>query len=186
MNEDAGSSELNGFDSLGSKRAGTDQNWIHDAIAQHESSLLRYARHFVHDSETARDVVQDTFLQLCRQDDTEIQSRVTPWLFTVCRNRAIDVGRKENRMKLAHDSLLESQADRLDGPRHALEKSESAAGLMKQIDRLPKNQQEVLRLKFQGGLSYADIAEVNGLSRTNVGFLLHTAIAKLRQRMVLE
>jgi hypothetical protein len=84
------------------------------------------------------------------------------------RIRAIDVGRKENRMKLVHDHLLDSHTDPLDGPRHVLEKSESAAGLMKQVDRLPQNRQEVLRLKFQGGLSYAEIAEVTGLSRTNV------------------
>ena len=66
-------------------------SWIQDAIEKHEGSLLRYAQHFVHDLETARDVVQDTFLQLCRKPDEELRSRVAPWLFTVCRNRAIDI-----------------------------------------------------------------------------------------------
>ncbi len=102
MSDDLGSSGLNGF---GSDDDWVQQNWVRLTIQQHESSLLRYAQHFVHDEESARDVVQDTFLQLCRQTDDEIKPRVAQWLFTVCRNRAIDVCRKEGRMKLARDNL---------------------------------------------------------------------------------
>ena len=60
---------------------------------------------------------------------------------------------------------------------------ERQQALLTQIDRLPPNQQEVLRLKFHGGLSYQEIADVTGHSRSNVGFLLHTAITKLRERL---
>ena len=181
MNDDFRPSGLNGF---GSGDDWVNRHWIQCAIEQHESSLLRYAQHFVHDLESARDVVQDTFLQLCRQTDDEIQPRVAQWLFTVCRNRAIDVCRKEKRMKVARENLLVDQADPIPDPTLALEQNEAAAGLLRQITRLPDNQQEVLRLKFNVGLSYQEIADVTGLSRTNVGFLLHTAIARLRERIV--
>jgi RNA polymerase sigma-70 factor (ECF subfamily) len=67
---------------------------------------------------------------------------------------------------------------------YALERQEAADSLLAQIRRLPDNQQEVLRLKFHGGLTYAEIADVTGLTTTNVGFILHTAISKLRQRVV--
>ena len=40
-----------------------------------------------------------------------------------------------------------------------------------------------MRLKFQNGLSYKEIAHITNLSVTNVGFLIHTAIKTLRQRM---
>ena len=164
------------------------QEWIKCAIEEHEGSLLRYANHFVHDLETARDVVQDTFLQLCRHPDEELRPRLAQWLFTVCRNRAIDVCRKERRMKLAPENQLtdhlDGQSDESVDPVARLEKSETAQGLMQQVERLPDRQQEVLRLKFNVGLSYKEIAEVTGLSSTNVGFILHTAISKLRQRLV--
>ena len=168
------------------------EDWIQSAIEEHEGSLLRYANHFVHDLETARDVVQDTFLQLCRNSNEEIRSRLTQWLFTVCRNRAIDVCRKERRMKLAPENQLADQMnDQASGkgnpdtdPVARLEQTESAEGLMVQIKRLPDRQQEVLRLKFNAGLSYKEIAEVTGLTSSNVGFILHTAISKLRQRLV--
>lgn len=180
MSDDLGSSGLNGFSS---DDDWVQQNWIRNAIQNHESSLLRYAQHFVHDEELARDVVQDTFLQLCRQTDNEIQTRVAQWLFTVCRNRAIDVCRKEGRMKLARDNLLVQQTDSVPGPKDVAELKETAEGLAKQISRLPDNLQEVLRLKFHAGLSYKEIAEVTGLSKTNVGFLLHKAISRLREKL---
>lgn len=164
------------------------QQWVISAIEEHEGSLLRYANHFVHDLETARDVVQDTFLQLCRNPKEELRPRLAQWLFTVCRNRAIDVCRKERRMKLATENQLtdqlDGQSDESVDPVARMEKSETATGLLKQIARLPDRQQEVLRLKFNAGLSYKEIAEVTGLTSTNVGFILHTAISKLRQRLV--
>ncbi|MEN8713450.1 MAG: sigma factor-like helix-turn-helix DNA-binding protein [Verrucomicrobiales bacterium] len=40
-----------------------------------------------------------------------------------------------------------------------------------------------MRLKFQGDLSYKEISEVTGLSVSNVGFLIHTGIKRLRSLM---
>lgn len=161
----------------------THPELIRNAIAQHEGSLVRYAQHFVGDLESARDVVQDTFLQLCKQPPNQVAPHLVQWLFRVTRNRAIDVCRKESRMKLANPKTLAGQHERGPGPQQHLERQESAESLLSQLARLPENQQEVLRLKFQGGLSYAEIATVTGLSKTNVGFLLHRAIAKLRERV---
>ena len=157
---------------------------IRRAIESHESSLVRYAQHFVRDLETARDVVQDSFLKLCKQDPEEIAPHLTKWLYRVTRNRAIDVCRKENRMKLAKPESLADQVDSSPLPDRSMEKQESADTLLGQIKKLPTNQQEVLRLKFHGGLTYAEIADVTGLTKSNVGFLLHTAISKLRQRIL--
>ena len=52
--------------------------------------------------------------------------------------------------------------------------------MLQLIDRLPPNQQEVVRLKFQNGFSYKEISRITTLSVTNVGFLIHTAVARLR------
>jgi RNA polymerase sigma-70 factor (ECF subfamily) len=48
---------------------------------------------------------------------------------------------------------------------------------------LPANQQEVVRLKFQSGLSYREIASVTGMSVSNVGYLIHVAVKKLKDQM---
>ena len=65
------------------------------------------------------------------------------------------------------------------------EVAEDAAGLMAENTTTSRpSTGKSSRLKFHGGLSYREIAEVMGITSTNVGFILHTAISKLRQRMV--
>jgi RNA polymerase sigma-70 factor (ECF subfamily) len=52
------------------------------------------------------------------------------------------------------------------------------------LETLPPNQREVIRLKFQNGFSYREISRISGHSVSNVGFLIHTGMKTLRQRLV--
>jgi len=160
-----------------------DDDWIQQAIKDHEGPLLRYAVTFVHEIETARDIVQETFLKLCRQKPQDIRPKLAQWLFTVCRNRAIDIQRKESRMQPSTDFVLGNQPAAGASPESGMVRDETEAKLWGHVATLPDRQQEVLRLKFSGGLSYREIAGVTGLTVSNVGVILHTAIAKLRTNM---
>lgn len=159
-------------------------SFVSVAVARHQAPLLRYATRLLHgDADRARDVVQDTFVRLMAQPPAEVDGHVAEWLFTVCRNRATDLLRKEGRMSL----FVEGQAERLVGaeprPGSGLERTEQHATVLQLIDKLPPNQQEVVRLKFQNGFSYQEISRITSLSVTNVGFILHTAIKTLRRQM---
>lgn len=160
----------------------TDREWIQDAIDQHEGALVRYAQQFVGDLDRARDVVQDTFMQLLKCDRSAVQSHLRPWLFRVCRNRAIDVSRKERRMKPTDSQTLDRQINQADSPATAAEHQDTSRHIQSLIGDLDKRQQELLRLKFQNAMSYQEIATVTGLTVSNVGFILHTAIQKIRKR----
>lgn len=81
------------------------------------------------------------------------------------------------------DQRTESATSLTAGPDQTAETRDSAARVLKFLDQLPGNQQEVIRLKFQNELSYREIAEVTGLTVSNVGFLLHVGIKQLRQLM---
>src|SRR3954447_23999083 len=80
-----------------------DAPWVRAAVARFEGPLTLYAARLLGDPESARDVVQETFLRLCVQDRTAIEPRLAEWLFTVCRNRSLDVLRKESRMNQLSD-----------------------------------------------------------------------------------
>lgn len=82
----------------------------------------------------------------------------------------------------AFENLNDSALD----PSRAMEERERHAEVMTFLDRLPENQREVIRLKFQGDLSYKEISDVTGLSVSNVGFLIHTGIKRLRSLMGVE
>jgi len=157
--------------------------WLRSAIERFESPLTRYAASLTGDAEGARDVVQDTFVRLCGQSPTQLNGCLAEWLFTVCRHRALDVRRKESRMTALTDMDLETEAAEGPTPAMAAERKESTGEMLRLVATLPLNQQEVVRLKFQGGLSYEEISRVTNLSVSNVGFLLHTAIKTLRVKM---
>ncbi|RJP30479.1 MAG: sigma-70 family RNA polymerase sigma factor [Phycisphaerales bacterium] len=120
----------------------------------------------------------------------ELNGRAAAWLFTVCRNRALDVRRKEKRMIAVSTRAgsvgtpLELIPAAVPPPSAAMELRESTGSVLAHLARLPNAQQEVVRLRFQGGLTYRQIAEVTGLTVNNVGFLLHTALKTLRARLI--
>lgn len=159
------------------------RDWIRSALDRYEGELVRYAQRLTGDSEQARDVVQETFLRLCRQDHAELDGRLGKWLFTVCRNRAIDVRRKESRMTALAEPKTAETSSREPSPATTAEDRDAAGHIQEMIQSLPDNQQEVLRLRFQSSLSYKEIAEVTGLTVTNVGFLIHRGLKTVRERM---
>jgi RNA polymerase sigma-70 factor (ECF subfamily) len=160
-----------------------DATWVSSVLAEYEQPLTRYAAHITGDIERAREVVQDTFLKLCRQKPAQIRTHLTQWLYTVCRNGALDVRRKERRMTGMSEAQLQSQAD--PGPElsRALEEEEQLARVLNVLNALPANQQEVLRLKFQSGLSYLEISQITNLTVSNVGFLIHAGLKTIRERV---
>jgi len=163
-----------------------DRDWVRSVVAQYERQLTTYTVHILKDVERARDVVQEAFVKLCGVERSEVESRLAQWLFTVCRNLSIDVMRKERRMFL----LAEGQAERFEsstlGPHDRAEQDDSVSLILRSLADLPQMQQEVIRLKFQHGLSYKQIADILNLTVTNVGFLIHTGLKTLRQRLADE
>ncbi len=157
-------------------------DWLRSVMEQYEGPLLRYAGRILGDVERARDVVQETFLRLLKSDRGRSEDHLAEWLFTVCRNRALDVCRKERRMSPLGELAERTQRSREPAPPAAAELHEQIGQVGRALQHLPPRQQEILRLKFQNGFSYKQIAGITGLSVTNVGFLIHTAIGKLRKR----
>ena len=158
------------------------RDWVTAALERYGPALTRYAASLTADADAARDVVQDTFLRLCDMSPDDLGERLPAWLFTVCRNRALDLQRQARRMKPLSDEDLDQQPSPQPSPDAAAEQDDSLAVVRRLLSALPANQQEVVRLKFQAGLSYEEISRVTSLSVTNVGFLLHTALKTLRAR----
>jgi RNA polymerase sigma factor (sigma-70 family) len=156
--------------------------WVRSIIAAYEAKLLRYAGDIVGPS-LARDVVQDTFLKLCREPRERVESHVSAWLFTVCRHGALEIKRKVRRLSSLDDQVEEAGEA---SPGAALEHSELLTQVQRCLEGLPEKQRELVRLKYDGELSYKEIAEITGLSVSNVGFLLSTALAQLRESLARE
>lgn len=154
--------------------------FVADALAKYEAPLIGYATGIVRDHERARDVVQDTFIRLYKQDIEKVQKGLKTWLYTVCRNRALDVLRKEGRAVVTdEEGFAKWEAEGL-SPRAMTDLDERVKQVTNCLDKLSANQREVIRLKFQQGMSYKEISEVTGLTSGNVGFLIHTGLKRMR------
>jgi RNA polymerase sigma factor (sigma-70 family) len=169
-------------------RAQTHENpgLLERIFTEQQAPLTRYAARLLGDPDRARDVVQDAFVKFMAQPGAAVDGHAVEWLFTVCRNRAFDVLRKENRVRRFEEGEMERTTTADPRPGRALEAAETHASVLRLIDRLPANQQEVVRLKFQNGFSYKEIARITELSVTNVGFLIHTAVTRLRREFAAE
>lgn len=160
------------------------QQWLRETVDTHAPPLLRYARSLTDNIERARDGVQETFLRLVRAKREDVEHKIPPWLYRVCRSRIIDMARKEGAMTTLDDTRGQPTPEAT--PALAAERSESAARARAFLKTLPGKEREVVRLKFQNGLSYREIAEITDLSVNHVGVLLHTAMNRLREHMAVE
>jgi len=158
--------------------------WIVAALNQYELKLVRYATWIAGDVERAREIVQETFLRLCKEKPERLNSHLPQWLFTVCRNLAFDVQRKEKRMTPLSETEAAAHPSASPWPGGPLEQKETMGQVLRVLETLPKNQREVIYLKFQCELSYKEISEITKLSVSNIGFLIHTAIQSLRKQLL--
>jgi RNA polymerase sigma-70 factor (ECF subfamily) len=158
-------------------------DWVRLAADRYGGALLRYALLHTGSRELAQEVVQDTFVRLCGENPARLNSHLGQWLFTVCRNRALDVMKKERRMKPLDQEQIAIHLDTAPDPAVQVGDQEQIKSVLDLLIHLPAEQQEVLRLKFQGCLSYKEISQVTGHSISNVGFLIHTGIQTMRRKL---
>lgn len=152
---------------------------IDHALERYERPLISYAKGITGDLESARDAVQETFLRLSKQDVRALEPRMAPWLFFVCRNCALDHVRKV--VRFSEDGLDEEQAAESRTPAGEAIAAEDGERLRSMLEHLSARQREVVKLKFEGGLSYKEISETLKISVSHVGVELHEAIQTLRR-----
>jgi RNA polymerase sigma-70 factor (ECF subfamily) len=165
---------------------GSDPQVVRKAVEQFERPLLAYALRIVGDADRARDVVQETFARLCREPlgGADVNGHLPQWLYTVCRNAALDARRKEKRtMPMLETAVAEAVPSNQPSPDESAEIKDSTSHALRLLSRLSNDQQEAIRLKFQHGMSYRQISAITGHSESNVGFLIHSGIKSIRSRM---
>ena len=156
-------------------------------LKRYETSLIRFVSNFLGDEGIAQDIVQETFLKVARRPGKLLGVRsFHNWLLKVARNQSIDHLRRVIRQR-RHSSRLQqeaaSQVTQADTVIEAFEHSERSARVRMEIDRLRPKLKEVMLLKVQESKSYREIAEITGLTVTNVGYLIHQGMQALRSSL---
>src|SRR6187402_1520978 len=110
-------------------RPGMDE--LENVLRRFERPLLQYAQRITGDRERARDVVQETFVKFQRNGALRREDEPATWLFTVCRNAALNVCRKERRMMYVGEEIIEGRESDQPMPFDRLEQKEAAGFLLR-------------------------------------------------------
>ena len=162
---------------------GTDvqqrNEWVLAALNQFEGRLVRYATRLLGDEEAARDAVQHAFLRLCDQFPSKLEDRLAAWLYTVCRNRALDWLRTSGRQESLNGRESERLLGREQDPAVAAEEKDLHRCLRRLLDELPSHQREVIDL-WLDGFAYAEIAEITDRTPAAIRVAVHRGLNRLR------
>ncbi|WP_444995922.1 RNA polymerase sigma factor [Aliikangiella sp. IMCC44359] len=109
-----------------------------------------------------------------------------PWLFTVVRNKSIDILRHQKRVKKVEHEDYHSNAPIGSEPDKHLQRMQLKETLENAINRLNMQQKEIILLRDYHNFSYADIAKILGIANGSVMSRLHRARMALREILIKE
>ncbi len=163
---------------------------LHNALAP---GLGRFVRRLIGDGQEAEDVVQDTLLALyLNLSHIEPVEKLRPYVFRIARNRCYDMLRRYGRyeeVSMDADDPVSVRVSFQIADERSTPPEEIAHWLLLQIevreamDDLPELQSQTLMLYAEEGLSYAEIAQVMGVSIGTIKSRIFHAKKNLRARL---
>lgn len=153
-----------------------------------KSQIYSVAYRYVRDSHLAFDMVQEAYIRFYKfLPKWDFSCQVTTWLYRVVSNLCIDHHRRGKRRGLVlmedwSENAPESLAKTSDTPGSRLEDQEQRQAIEHAIAELPDRQQQAFRLKYIGGLSLIEIAEIQNCAVGTVKASIFQASQKLRKQ----
>jgi len=162
-------------------REGDPEAWD-TLFRRYQLPLYSYVREWVHDQQTALDLVQEVMVSAVRHLATlRDDARFGSWLFGIAHQKCIQHWRKR---RLPLEPLEEdggALADPGADPAAWLVRQEEEERFMHTLSQLPEHHRAVLMLHFLEGFSLAEIADITGVGLGTVKSRMHYAKQALRQ-----
>lgn len=161
------------------------ESLFRDWLQEHGGSVLKVARAYTLTTEDCQDLAQEILLQVWRSlPQFEGRASASTWVYRVALNTAIGWRRKEHRRQTRQQPILEVEDLPAAGPDSAeqVAQREVVQRLYAAIRQLPKTD-AALVLLYLDDLSYRQMAEVLGISESNVGVKLNRARKALSEIM---
>ena len=142
------------------------------------------ARRILTEETLAQDVVQEVFLSLWRDADRFDAGRgtVATYLLSMTHHRAVDVVRREERLRRwrTSDEGLEFEADPMPGVEDQVQTSERRAEVRAALEELPAAQREALLLAYFGGYTQREVAALVGVPLGTVKTRMAAGMRKMK------
>lgn len=161
----------------------------------HADLIYRYAHRLCGEAESAKDLVQETFLNAYRGlKGFRGEAQVSTWLYTIASRACMRMRRRrkgEPERELSLDEFIPTSEGELrlqipmDGltPEEALQNKELREALDQAINKLPKKYRMTLILRDMEGLSAKEVGTIMGANERAVKSRLHRARLFVRQEL---
>jgi len=151
-----------------------------DLYRESAGAIFAFVAGMLRDRSAAEEVSAIAFERGFRARATFDRRRGAPraWMFGIARNAALDELRRRGRVA----ELPPEPEDRTSaGPPELAEASARREVVLRALDKLEARERELIALRFDGGLSHAEIAEVLDITATNASTMVHRVVTKLRK-----
>lgn len=144
-----------------------------------ENAFYRVALYILEDASDAADAVQDLYIRLwTSREKLDGIRQPKAYGLTMLRNICLDRLRHD---KVARSESLKTVEFRIGDDYSTLAARETIRAVEKAIEKLPDNQQKVLRMRVFEDMEYEDIASATGLSEGSLRVMLSAARKTLRK-----
>lgn len=153
-------------------------------IERHKSRIYSFIFSKVKDRDLSDDIFQETFIKVIntiRKQNYNEEGKFLPWVMRISHNLIIDHFRKQSKVKFQRDqeeySVFSKMIDSEMNIENSLIAGQIEDDLHTLIQKLPTDQQEIIRLRLYDDLTFKEIAELNQIS-------INTALGRMRYAIV--
>ncbi|MEA3449282.1 MAG: RNA polymerase sigma factor [Bacteroidota bacterium] len=148
-----------------------------DSVEEYADNVFRFILSNLKDEDLSRDIVQDTYERLWMNHEKVDAKKVRSYLFTTAHNRMIDMIRKAK-----HTQQTDETPD-MTSPYHDDQYSDVSEVLEAALNELNETQRSVLLLRDYESYSYKAIAEITGLTESQVKVYIYRARSAMKEKI---
>jgi RNA polymerase sigma-70 factor (ECF subfamily) len=160
-----------------------DRSALQSLFEQESGRLIGVARRIVRRSDLAEEVVQDAFVQIWRkaeQFNPQFGS-AKGWIYTIVRNRALNVIRDHSREELADEADLETMRHDDQVVDDAYQRLDTNSRLRLCLDRLDQDRKTCVLLAYVAGFSHGEIAGKLGVPLGTAKSWIRRSLSSLKE-----
>ena len=147
-------------------------------------SLVRYAKTFVKDHDTAEEIVQDLFFRLWNdKKNFKIETSLNGYLFRAVHNRCLHLIEHKKVVEKHARELSYRQEENVENPSETVQYSELQSIIVRTLERLPERCGRIFCMNRFEGLKYAEIADKMSVSVKTIEAEMGKALKEFRKAL---
>ena len=157
-------------------------------LNKYQHRVFSYIFKMVKDNELANDIFQDVFIKVItslKKDNYNHEGKLISWILRIAHNQVIDFYRKDSKMSIIGRSanvspdfnifdLINLEDDSIED---LIVSKQILKDVKRLVDHLPKDQKEVVFMRYFKEMSFKDIADITNVS-------INTSLGRMRYALI--